>query len=136
MAYSILNYAFWDRMSRDLKKTYYLAIILVLIPVIFISLGTTLSVVKTDSNEYLINFYSHNSSALEINRYSQSTALDEIKYKRVTLSAPALLHDSKFPLSLKHFKDKFGLSIFNDLSVENFKYKYLLSDLPPPSNTI
>jgi hypothetical protein len=136
MARSIFNYVHWSKIAQDLKKTYCLAIILVLIPVIFINLGTTLSAVKADSNEYLINYYSHNSSVLDVNRYSQSTLLDSVKYKRVTLSALTLLPVSKDTLNLKNRKEFAGPTVSNDISIDNFKYVYQLLDLPPPSNSI
>jgi hypothetical protein len=136
MARSIFNYVHWSRIPQDLKKTYYLAIILVLIPVIFINLGTTLSAVNADSNEYLINYYSHNSSVLDVNRYSPSTLLDSVKYKRVTLSALTLLPVSKDTLNLKTRKEFAGPTVSNDISIDNFKYVYQLLDLPPPSNSI
>jgi hypothetical protein len=136
MACSIFKDVRSSRIARDLKKTYYLAIILVLIPVIFINLGTTLSAVNADSNDYLINYYSHNSSVLDVNRYSPSTLLDSVKYKRVTLSALTLLPVSKDTLNLKTRKEFAGPTVSNDISIDNFKYVYKLLDLPPPSYSI
>jgi|WetSurMetagenome_2_1015567.scaffolds.fasta_scaffold223888_2 hypothetical protein len=119
-----------------LNKILCLMTLLVCTLVLFVNLGTTLSASQQSSNGILINYYSPNLIAFELNRFDQSKIEERIKQKRSTLFALPLYLLLGAALDLKIQKNV-GLILAHDFtSYDNLKYKYLLLDLPPPFSPI
>jgi hypothetical protein len=125
-----------NNLRVPLYKTRYLVVFLVFLPVLFIFYSTTVSATTLSGSDYVISNYSHNAVAFEANRLGQTVTPDAVKYKRSVFSAFSILPGVKYAFNLKIYSDINQPNILNNAPLNDFKHKYLLSDLPPPSNLI
>jgi spore germination protein GerM len=146
-----MTYAFFQktllgalRISRN--NTYSLTILLVLFTLLFAHEGTGSGTIRGSYNSDGINYYFPNSAVINYppnsiafeanNQSSQSSILAGIKNKRSAFSALTLIKIDNCTINLKIYKNANILANPIDISQDNFKLKYLLLDLPPPSNPL
>jgi hypothetical protein len=125
-----------NNLRGPLYKTRFLAMFLVFLPVLFIFFSTTVSATTLSGSDYVISNYSHNAMAFEANRLLQTITPEAAKYKRPIFSAISVLPGVKYASNLKIYSDIYQPGILNNTPLNDFKHKYLLSDLPPPSNLV
>jgi hypothetical protein len=136
MEYTLLKNTLLSKVKIALCRHRYLAMFLVLLPILFISFGTTFSSVKSDTSVYIINYYSQNAVAIEATQSNQLRLLEAAKNNRVVFSAFSLIPHPKYALNLTICHDISDSLILNNIPHHSCKRIYLLSDLPPPSYLI
>lgn len=146
MKYAFFKKTFQGMMRISRNKTYSLTILLVLFPLLFTNDGTgSGTILGTDNGDEITYYfpnaavinYPPNSIAFEANNQSsQSSTLAGIKNKRSAFSALTLIKIDNCAVNIKIYKNANIVVYPNDISRDNFKLKYLLLDLPPPSNPL
>ena len=124
-----------DRLGWYSHRTRSVALLLVLLPILFANLETGFSSFKASSHDLVINYYSPNPISYEA--YARTRPLSFLegpKNKRSSFYWLSLLYASKNVFNLKTKSNVEGHPSPYNISPKNLKLKYLLLDLPPPSN--